>query len=368
MPFPREFVYNLNARQTAKNYVSYRKKDRYNINILKTSIFTFEIKMTLSQRYFRKLKADLVVNLIKINDNVLTTIKNYNLNTNNLSVSDEITLDAGTYVLYVSYSANGINVTYELNYDLTQIVYVNSNDISQTTEQIQTTTVVVEPKKYALIVGISDYLYINDLEYCDEDAVSWCDFLSSKNYEFTVLGDKTSSYGKYTKNDLATEANIKKYMNDISIKANSGDQFVFISSGHGSGDGKGNSFLCCLDEQGVAQGEYTDKELAVDIKKFTDKQVKAICFFDNCFSGGMIPEVVGDDPKLVCATSTCTQDGYGYDVTTYKHGAWTYAFLIQTLMKYPNLNVNDIFAKALLTYPYKGGDLPQLGGNGSLYF
>ena len=61
-------------------------------------------------------------------------------------------------------------------------------------------------------------------------------------------------------------------MNDITEKMYEGDQFVFVSSGHGSGDGKGNSFICCLDERNVAEGEYTDKEMSEDIKKMTNKK------------------------------------------------------------------------------------------------
>ncbi len=367
MSSSKEYIYNLNTKQNTKNIVSSKKKDKYNINILEKSIFTFQIKLTLASHFLKRMKDNLVLNIIKNENNVLKTIKDYNLNKNNLLVNDELILDIGIYNICVSYNSPGLNISYELNYDIKKIINVdNSNQQLGQTNIVQTN--IVQPKKYALIVAISDYLYINDLQYCDEDAVSWCDFLNTKNYEFILLGDKTSLYGKYNKTDLATEANIKKYINEISAKVNSNDQFVFISSGHGSGDGKGNSFLCCLDEKFICEGEYTDKELALDIKKFTDKKVKTICFFDNCFSGGMIPEVVGNNPTLVCATSTCTEKGFGYDVTTYKHGAWTYAFLKQVLINNPNLNINEVFTKALLIYPYKGCDLPQLGGNGSLYF
>jgi hypothetical protein len=272
-------------------------------------------------------------------------------------------LNSGKYYFKVSSSVD-FSINYILNLTFTPSITYN-------TDNKQNQNIVPEiniPQKYALIVSISDYLYISDLDYCDEDAVSWCDYLKTKSYEIVLLGDKTSSYGTYKITNFATEANIRQYMNTISTKVKSGDQFVFISSGHGSGDGRGNSFLCCLDENGTPQGEYTDKELALDVKKFTDKQVKTICFFDNCFSGGMIPEVVGNNSTLVCATSTCSQNGYGYDVSSYKHGAWTYEFLVKNLSKNPNLSVNDIFTRSAMSYPYKNGDIPQLGGNGSLTF
>jgi len=360
----KEYNYNLNTTHIIKNVVSNKKKDKYNFNIVQKSKFTFQLKLALSLKNIKKMNNNLVINIVKNDNNVFTIFKNYYLNHDNLLINDELLLDNDYYYLYISYSSSKINVSYELNYDIAKIIYINNS-----IQPIEQTNInFLQPKKYALIITISDYLYINDLQYCDEDAVSWCDFLITKNYEIILLGDKTSSYGKYNKTDLATEANIKKYMNEISTKVKSNDQFVFISSGHGSGDGKGNSFLCCLDEKFIPEGQYTDKELSFDIKKFVDKQVKTICFFDNCFSGGMLPEVVGDNPTLVCATSTCTDKGYGYDVSTYKNGAWTYVFLKQILINNPNLNINDVFTKALLIYPYKDNDLPQIGGNGSLYF
>lgn len=364
MLIAKEYNYNLNTIQILKNVVSNKKKDKYNFNIVQKSKFTIQLKLTLSPITLKRMNNNLVINIVKNDNNVFTILKNYYLNLNNHLINDELYLDPDYYYLYISYTLPKLNVSYELNYDITKIIYINNS-----IQPIEQTNInFLQPKKYALIISISDYLHINDLQFCDEDAVLWCDFLNTKNYEFILLGDKTSSYGKYNKTDLATEANIKKYMNEISTKVKSNDQFVFISSGHGNSDGKGNSYLCCLDEQFIPEGQYTDKELAFDIKNFIDKQVKTICFFDNCFSGGMISEVVGTNPTLVCATSTCTDKGYGYDVSTYSQGAWTYAFLKQILINNPNSNINDIFTKALLIYPYKDNDLPQLGGNGSLYF
>lgn len=225
-------------------------------------------------------------------------------------------------------------------------------------------------KKYALLIGISDYLYINDLSFCDEDIVTWADYLKKLNYELTILGDKTSTYGGYKLDNYATEANVKMYMKTIASKIIPGDQFVFISSGHGSGDGVGNSFLCCLDEHGAPEGEYTDKEMAEDIRIFVNNGATVIACFDNCFSGGMLSEICACDTNRVCATSTCTENGYGFDENDVQHGAWTYSFLVRTLCD-SNLrltNITDAFYKAFAIYPYRDGNAPQLLGNGKLMF
>jgi hypothetical protein len=223
-------------------------------------------------------------------------------------------------------------------------------------------------KKYALVVSISDYLYIGDLSFCDEDAISWCDFLTQQEYSIILLGDKTSTYGKYKLNDFATEANIRKYMLNISQKVKPGDQFVFVSSGHGSGDGKGNSFICCLDMTNSPNGQYTDVELASDIKLFTNKKTKVILFFDNCLSGGLIQEVVAQNPQMVCAIATCSAKGCGFDVEEYKHGAWTYFFLVNTLQKNPTFTIDQAFSNAIVGYPFKECHFPECSGNKTLKF
>lgn len=330
--------------------ISRRSSVRWNFRIDNKS----NVKIVLSMVNFKKF----VLNCVLCN-NLNRAICNFTLTQNNFSFNNTLELNSGIYYILIT-NNTARNINYSIDISSTPIIIAPSPSTPIVNN-------IISSKKVALVVAISDYLYINDLSYCDEDAVAWCNFLVSKGYEITLLGDKTSSYSPYTLTDFATESNIKKHMNLINSNLNAGDKFVFISSGHGSGDGKGNSFICCLDERFVSEGEYTDKELAIDVKKFTDKQVKVILFFDNCFSGGLIQEVVGNEPQIVCALSTCTQNGYGYDVSSYKHGAWTYSFLVQTLSKNPNLSMNDAFTRAVLNYPYKGRDTPQIGGNGSLF-
>jgi len=344
---------------------------RWNLNINKKSEIGINFIFNMDSKIIKNIDGILsifVVNKIRNTEK----INNFELNKNNISYTNKINLDMGNYFFEVNYSGSSI-VNYKFNITITEIVIPVVPVVSSTPVVVvlppPLPILANTPKKYALLVSISDYLYISDLSYCDEDAIAWCNFLTKNNYEIYLLGDKTSTYGNFKINDYATEDNIKKYMNIICLKINKNDQFVFISSGHGSGDGKGNSFICCLDCSNSPNGQYTDKELALNIKSFTNKKAKVILFFDNCFSGGLIPEVIGNDTKLVCATSTCTENGYGFDVSQYKQGAWTYHFLIKTLQANPNASINETFTKALINYPFKqSGNLPQLGGNGSLKF
>ena len=327
------------------------------LDILKRSTISINMNVDRIKTKLSKMKNNLSIyvtnNITDINNDFKNVVPNIVLNRNNLSVTN-FTKNVGMGLTYIYFVCkDNLKIFYDILCGKTELDVIEEP---------------IVPKKYALIHAISDYLYINDLSYCDEDAVEWCNYLSSLNYQIVLLGDRTSTYGKWTKTDLATEANTKKWMKNISDMIVSGDQFVFISSGHGSGDGKGKSWICCLDENFVEEGELKDSELKTCIKQFTDKNATVILFFDNCFSGGLIPEVVSINEATVCAVSTCTENGYGFDVDQYKHGAWTYHFLILGLLKNPNLSINDIYTKSVRSYPFKQGNTPCLGGNGSLKF
>lgn len=220
--------------------------------------------------------------------------------------------------------------------------------------------------KFALIVGISDYEKISDLSYCDEDASDWYNYLINIGYaseNIIVLGDtKTANYPKY--DGLATEYNIKYYINWlINIEC---DEICFITSGHGGGDGIGNSFNCAWD---CASGENGEDGYLDDFEfqaAFTGvKASKVFVFMDHCYSGGMIPEFHAACGSKLYMTTTCTEDGYGYDVRTYSNGAWTYFFLEYALINHfgsnPLTAMEDAFDYAIVSYPYGGGDTPQEG-------
>jgi len=224
--------------------------------------------------------------------------------------------------------------------------------------------------KYAIIVGISNYWSVNDLSYCDEDATDWYNQLNSLGYECHVYGDDTSPYPIYT--GEATEANVRAALVELAAHAQAGDQVAFVTSGHGSGDGHGSSFLCMLDCDGSA-GCYYDTELAADISQFADG-VDIFIFVDHCYSGGLIPEISAlSISSHIFMTTTCTDNGYGYDDSQHSNGAWTYYFLAYSWQSHYSNNagqtMESVFTYAHSNYPYGGGDEPQVfDGNPSVDF
>jgi hypothetical protein len=218
--------------------------------------------------------------------------------------------------------------------------------------------------KYAIIVGISNYQSISDLSYCDEDARDWYNFLAGKGYECHVYYDGSYTSNSFTsipstaKKGYATESTVRAAIQGLAAHAVSGDTVVFATSGHGSGTGTGSSYLCMYDCSGSA-GCYYDTELAADFNLYASG-VKTFIFVDHCYSGGLGPEIMALSNKAnIYMTTTCTQNGYGYDDPTHLNGAWTYYFLENYLVGHPTASMETCFDNAAAVYPYSGGDAPM---------
>ena len=175
-----------------------------------------------------------------------------------------------------------------------------------------------KPQHYAVIVGISDYKAIGDLNFCDEDANDWFSFLTLIGYdEIVVLGDGISPYLQH--DGIATEHNAKLALNDLVSKASPKDTIAFISSGHGSGDSRGSSLLCMWDITDGEDGEdgyFWDYEVADILEHSVADQI--FVFLDHCFAGGFGEELMNmPNSKNVYFASTCDIMGMGWDVGEY---------------------------------------------------
>ena len=281
------------------------------------------------------------------------------------SGGEDVTYDnpgAGTwYIMVRSYSGSG-------SYDLTvTLTYSSGGGGGGGGDGVV--------HKWAVIVGISDYKAISDLSYCDEDATDWYNYIVNvMDYDYVrVLGDTHSSnYPSYYA--LATEHNVKQALNWLA-GADADDEVAFITSGHGSGDGQGSSYLCmwdCNSGENGEDGNLYDTELAAIVGTWSADKI--FIFVDHCYSGGLIPEIQAlSNADKVYMTTTCTDNGYGYDDSQHHNGAWTYYFLEYGLIDHfgsnPNTLMEDCFDYAVSAYPHGGGDTPQeFDGNTSVGF
>ncbi|MBD3192130.1 MAG: hypothetical protein GF308_15905, partial [Candidatus Heimdallarchaeota archaeon] len=219
---------------------------------------------------------------------------------------------------------------------------------------------------YAVIVGISDYEAISDLSYCDEDATDWYNHLHSNlNYDHIWVYGDTHSSNYPTYDGLATEYNVKQALQNVVNSADSDDIIVFTTSGHGSGNGYGSSYLCmwdCSSGENGEDGNFYDTELAAILDDALAQDI--FVFIDHCYSGGMGDDLMAmSNSQYVYVATTCTEDGYGYDDPSHNNGAWTYYFLEYAWINHfggnPNTAMEDVFDYAAAAYPHGGGDTPQ---------
>ncbi len=213
---------------------------------------------------------------------------------------------------------------------------------------------------WAVIVGISDYKAISDLNFCDDDANDWYAYLYGLGYEhIIVLGDNSSSYLQY--DGLATESNVKQALWYVVTRARTHDTIVFVSSGHGSGDSRGASLLCMWDTSAGEDGEdgsLWDYELASILQYAICEHI--FVFLDHCFSGGFGDDLMAmPNAAAVYVAVTCDVMGMGWDSSEYSNGLWTYYFLEYTLIGVfnsdPQTSMEDAFKVAESVYPYRGG-------------
>ncbi|NHJ86068.1 MAG: hypothetical protein FK734_11445, partial [Asgard group archaeon] len=217
---------------------------------------------------------------------------------------------------------------------------------------------------YAVIVGISDYKAISDLSYCDEDATDWYNHLTGSQMDFDyvwVYGDgHTSNYPQW--DGYANEYNVKQALTNMINLADDNDIIAFITSGHGAGTGTGSSYLCmwdCSSGENGQDGNLYDTELAAILDDAVADKI--FVFIDHCYSGGFGPDLMAmGNSAHVYLTTTCTEDGYGYDDPTHQNGAWTYYFLEYGWINHyggsASTSMETIFDYAHAAYPYSGGD------------
>jgi len=219
---------------------------------------------------------------------------------------------------------------------------------------------------YAVVVGIDHYKAINGLNYCHCDATDWYNYLTGRGYEVKVLTDGTTA--NFPRNDgYATEANYKLFLNSMLSHAVSGDHVAFVTSGHGSGSGTdASSYICtwdCSSGESGQDGCLYGSELKTIFNGLA-AGVHAFIFVDHCYSGGLGSYVMGTTNKAyIYMTTTCTNNGYGYDDSSHQNGAWTYQFLEYGLITHfgssGSTTMEACFSYALPAYPHTGGDLPQ---------
>jgi uncharacterized caspase-like protein len=134
------------------------------------------------------------------------------------------------------------------------------------------------PNIYALIVGVSDYKYILDLRFCDDDATIIYNFLKSPQG-----GEVPDNQIRVLIDSEASKSNILLSMEKLFAQATKNDLVMFFFSGHGS-----KTSFCPYDENRNTTLSY--KEIS---SAFLNCDAKyKVCIADACYSGGLNPEML----------------------------------------------------------------------------
>lgn len=160
--------------------------------------------------------------------------------------------------------------------------------------------------KYAYIVGISDYQGTqNDLQYCDDDANDWNNYLKSQG--FTTRVDLNLN---------ATASAIQAGLLWLRDAAVPGDEIIFAYSGHGNNpSGYGSSLVS-------ADLTYVTNALVAQYIQGANCTKKMVAI-DACKAGDFL--TVGGANALSLVAS---QNTYSYDGTAaMNNGVWTYYFM-----------------------------------------
>jgi hypothetical protein len=228
-----------------------------------------------------------------------------------------ITVDASaTPTIYI----DGAQVAtgYSYNWDTTGVTdgdYIIKAEVSKKTKDSITVTVAnggtppppppPEGNKYALVIGISNYEgTANDLEYCDDDANDWANYLNSQGYQVTKLIDAQ-----------ATANNILDAFADLAAKEQAGDWVAITYSGHGYYERSIRD--SCL----VSQDLYLVPSSYIQDYTDTFESTHVFVFWDCCNAGKFSNFV---NTGWVAGVGSTT-NSYTYDGTSdMKNGIYTY--------------------------------------------
>ncbi len=219
-----------------------------------------------------------------------------------------------------------------------------SVDIEVTTMNDSTGIVLPSPtttgdsivNKYALVIGISDYKVISDLNYCDEDATDWYNYLDSLGYQITLLGDShPENFPQW--DGYATEYNTRVALVNIFSIADEDDIVAITSSGHGgrsrSKDLKAFVYFLCMWDTNDGEEGYNGLIDNYELLEILEPSVsKTFIFLDHCNSGGFEYVFQNPNSENYYMATTCTENGFGWDDPVHLNGKWTYFFLEYALI------------------------------------
>ena len=178
-----------------------------------------------------------------------------------------------------------------------------------------------EAKKYALVIGIADYRGImNDLRYCDDDALEWKSFLENNGYTVTTLIDRQAKANK-----------IEAEINNLLALEDGNDYVVLTYSGHGAKYSNYGSCIISHDLYYITHGWFESK--------FVNADSPHIYFtFDAC--------EIGDFQGLIGTNRVGafgSNNEYSWETSEFENGVFTY-YQMEGWNTYDNFEQDGTYA------------------------
>lgn len=157
-------------------------------------------------------------------------------------------------------------------------------------------SLIVKGNTYAIIVGISDYKVVPDLQYADKDAKAFESFLTSE-----AGGQVVQANIETFLNENATRTNVGDAISVLARKAKPGDRIYFFFAGHGDMEDltqiENGLLLLYNSPNGNYFGMNDDVLEILDLKRYlsplAQRGIEMIFIVDACHAGNLKGGVEG---------------------------------------------------------------------------
>lgn len=183
-----------------------------------------------------------------------------------------------------------------------------------------------ESQCWAVIVGVSDYQYIDDLSYADNDAQSLANQLSP------VWGN---DHVKILTDGMATKQGIgESITNWLDPRENEDDTVLFFFSGHGS-----RGYIYPHD---ALQSSYANDITAYQLSSWLNclESRKVVVIIDSCYSGNFI-YTLSDSNRVIMTSSKI--DETSSESQFLGHGVFTH-FILQAIDEFDSSDTNGDYS------------------------
>ena len=218
-------------------------------------------------------------------------------------------------------------------------IFIDNEFATSNNFQLTTKPLTPKPDGYAVIIGISEYLYSNqnmgNLPFADDDAQDFYDILTKR------FGWENDHILRMI-NQEATKREIEIALESWLTKAKASDLIVLFWSGHGFPDPENpeNIYFACYDtDPNIPATGYRMDRVRRNLEERNAKNV--IVFADTCNAGKLITRGINDYKKftLVSHQKNDIPDGWIFmvgadtDRSAIEHSSWTNGAFTHCLKK-----------------------------------